>query len=205
MKKTIGIMGGIVLSIFFSPAKAQQTWNAKKNPTVDSITSQFESKLLAPRSAVTIMDIYPVIGAYESSTNTDAPLVNIRLDEEQKGVVWIEGLPQGKIKAYLRKSPATYKIPAQKTEESKDVPEGTLIFDKDVNMLSIKIGKPFNTEDPASVFMMTDEDSSMANSEETISKTKTKSGNKTVKTKVKEAKPWTYTGTKIEKTTASNQ
>ncbi len=35
----------------------------------------------------------------------------------------------------LRKSPATYKIPAQKTEDGKDVAEGTMIFDKDANKL----------------------------------------------------------------------
>lgn len=55
--------------------------------------------------------------------------------------MWIEGLPQGRVKAMLRKSPATYKIPAQKTEEGKEVAEGTLMFDKETNTLSICIGK----------------------------------------------------------------
>ena len=60
----------------------------------------------------------------------------------------------------LRKSPATYKIPAQKTEDGKDVAEGTLLFDKETNALSICIGKKYNAENPAEVFTqpeMTDE------------------------------------------------
>jgi hypothetical protein len=107
----------------------------------------------------------------------------------------------------LRKSPATYKIPAQKTEDGKDVAEGTLIFDKDANTLSIVIGKPYNAEDPSSAFTMaTTEDQNMAATAD-VTKTKTKSGGKVVKTKTKPApKPWTYTGTKVEKTTVmSNQ
>lgn len=203
MKKIIGIIGGIVFSLTLSSVKAQQTWDAKKNPTVDSITTPFESKLLPSRTAITTLDIFPVIGTFESSTNSDAPLVAINLDEQVKGFVWVDGLPQGRIKAMLRKSPATYKIPAQKTEDGKNVPEGTLIYDKDVNILSIKIGKPYNAENPAAAFIMTDEEASTVNKQD-IAKTTKKSG-KTVKPKAEEPKPWTYTGTKIEKTTASNQ
>ena len=142
--------------------------------------------MLPARPALTTADIFPVIGKYVSTTNADAPSVTITLDEANKGLVWIEGLPQGKIKAMLRKSPATYKIPAQKTEDGKDVPEGTLIFDKDANTLSIVIGKPYNTEDPSTVFLTTTEDASMATTEDvTKTKTKTASG-KTVKTKTKQ-------------------
>jgi hypothetical protein len=127
------------------------------------------------------------------------------LDEQNKGFVWIEGLPQGKIKAMLRKSPATYKIPVQKTEDGKDVPEGTLIFDKDSKTLSIVIGKTYNAEDPSAAFTMTTEDQNMATTTDVV-KTKTKTGGKIVKTKTKPApKPWTYTGTKVEKATVSNQ
>ena len=209
MKKAIVVVGVIALSLLSASVKAQQpqTWNPKKNPTVDSITAPYESKLLPPRAPVTTMDIYPVIGTYESATNTDAPSVAITLDEQNKGFVWVEGLPQGKIKAMLRKSPATYKIPAQKTEDGKDVPEGTLIFDKDAKTLSIVIGKPYNAEDPSAAFTMATDDQSMAATED-LSKTKTKTASgKIVKTKTKQPapKPWTYTGTKVEKTTASNQ
>lgn len=215
MKKITGIVAAIVFSLLVSTVRAQDTskpamptqpttWNAKKNPTVDSITAPFESKLLPPRPAPTTADIYPVIGTYESSTNTDAPSVTISLDPDNKGLVWVEGLPQGRIKAMLRKSPAIYKIPAQTTADGKEVPEGTLIFDKDANMLSINIGHAYISEDPASVFAVTTttEDMNAAN-DQAVTKTKTKNG-KVVKTKVKEQpKPWVYTGTKVDKTTAS--
>jgi hypothetical protein len=204
MKKAI-LVGVIALSLLSTTVQAQQTWNAKKNPTVDSITAPYEAKLLAARPAPTTADIYPVIGTYESATNTDAPSVTVTLDEQNKGFVWIEGLPQGKIKAMLRKSPATYKIPVQKTEDGKDVPEGTLIFDKDSKTLSIVIGKTYNAEDPSAAFTMTTEDQNMATTTDVV-KTKTKTGGKIVKTKTKPApKPWTYTGTKVEKATVSNQ
>ena len=204
MKKTILVVGVIALSLLSATVQAQQTWNAKKNPTVDSITAPYEAKLIPAKAALTTADIYPVIGTYESSTNTDAPSVTITLDEQNKGFVWIEGLPQGKIKAMLRKSPATYKIPAQKTEDGKDVPEGTLIFDKDANTLSINIGRPYNAQDPSTVFTMTTEDQTMATTETVKSKSKTAAGK--TKTKQPAPKPWTYTGTKVEKTTVmSNQ
>jgi hypothetical protein len=115
--------------------------------------------------ALTTEKIFPVIGTYnltdkEGATST----VTITLDETNKGIVWIEGLPQGKIKANLRKSPATYKIPVQplgevamteetvateekatkkakttKEAKAKELPEGVLIYDKDANMLNVCI------------------------------------------------------------------
>ncbi len=200
MKKTFLIAGAIAL--FFSlaittsaqetpvketPVKetpAQETWDAKKNPTVDSIMSQFKDKYIETKPAQTIADIFPAIGEYESATNAEAAKLSITIDPTNKGLVWIEGLPQGKVKAMLRKSPATYKIPAQKTEEGKEVAEGTLIFDKETNTLSIAIGKEYNTTDPSAAFIMTDE-------EPTTTSKKSKAKKTTV------TKPWIYTGTKI--------
>ena len=97
----------------------------------------------------------------------------------------VEGLPQGKIKAYLRKSPATYKIPAQKTEDGKDVAEGTLIYDKEANSLNILIGKEFNVSDPASVFASDEQ----AGTKVATSKTKAKKSSK--------PKTWAFTGSKV--------
>lgn len=196
MKKTIGIVGGIVLSLSSIAIQAQDTtrWDPKKNPTVDSLISPYQNKMLPARPPLTTADIFPVIGKYESTSNADAANVSITLDEQNKGLVWIDGLPQGRIKAMLRKSPATYKIPVQKTEEGKDVAEGTLIFDKETNTLSIAIGKPFNAEDPAAAFT--------APVEEEPAVTKT---SKTAKTK-KPATPktWIYVGTKQAKETVMN-
>lgn len=200
MKKTIGIVGSFALCLLTVSATAQtepqptppvKTWEAKKNPTVDSITSQYAGKYIAPRPALTSADIFPVIGKYESTTNADAASVNIALDGQNKGVVWIEGLPQGKVKAMLRKSPAVYKIPAQKTEDGKDVAEGTLIFDKETNILSICIGKLYDVANPSSAFSTP--------AEEPATTVKTSKTKKTVVPKV-----WTYSGTKLATETVAN-
>ena len=210
-------MGGIALCLLTLTTTAQeptkpvepattkpvvQTWDAKKNPTVTAITSQYEGKYIAPRPALTTTDIFPVIGNYESATNTDAAAVSIMLDEQNKGVIWIAGLPQGKVKAMLRKSPAIYKIPAQKAEDGKEISEGTLIFDKETNALNIVIGKPYHAEDPASVFAVP-----AIGDEMPLPETKTKVKDGKVKTKKKAPvapKAWVYTGTKVVTETVSN-
>jgi hypothetical protein len=198
MKKTIGIMGVIALSLWTASVQAQTTtWEAQKNPTVDSIAAKYKDKIVAAPVPITTDQVFPVIGKYESSTNPEAAVITITLDEQNKGVAWIDGLPQGRVKAMLRKSPATYKIPAQKTEEGKDVAEGTLIFDKETNTLSICLGKEFNAENPSVAF-------TEPPAEEVVVKTKTTKS----KTKVKKEtapKPWMYTATKISNTTAMIQ
>ena len=95
----------------------------------------------------------------ETSTVTDANVtesnvanVTVYLDAESKGIVWVEGLPEGKFKAFLKKSPSTYRIISQKTESGVQIPEGTLFFDPEANVLNIAIGKEYNEEDPTSVF-----------------------------------------------------
>src|SRR5207245_1721764 len=82
--------------------------------------------------------------------------VTISLDSSSKGIVWITGLPEGRMKAYLSKSPSTYRIISQKTDLGKQVPEGTLIFTPETNTLNIALGVPYNTADPASVFPAAD-------------------------------------------------
>src|SRR4029079_4945563 len=119
------------------------------NPTVDSILSKYT--LVPMPNAITTEQIFPVIGQYQSTTNADQK-ITVTLDDQNKGFAWVDGLPQGKVKAILKKSPATYKIPAQKTEGGTDVPEGTLIYDKDTKTISIMLGREFNDQDPGSVF-----------------------------------------------------
>lgn len=193
MKKTMGIMGGIVLSLFGISAVAQQTWEAQKNPTVDSIAAKYKDKLVPAPAAPGQDKIFPVIGHYESATNPETPSVAVSLDAQNKGLIWIEGLPQGRVKGLLTKSPATYKIPAQKNEGGKDVPEGTLIYDKDLNSLSICIGKNYVADNPAAVFAVP------ADAEPAVTTVKTSKSKK-------ESAPraWIYTGTKIENDTAVN-
>lgn len=189
------------------------------NPTVDSILSKYT--LVPMPSPVTTEQIFPVIGQYQSSTNADQKLT-ITLDDQNKGIAWIEGMPQGKVKAFLKKSPATYEIPAQKTAEGNDVREGTLIYDKDSKVITVLVGRPFNDQDPASVFatasttdqsMTTDQSTATTDKANNESKmndhakkavTKTK-GAKTKVKKVEEPAPWVFTGTKVEQVTATNQ
>lgn len=189
------------------PAKTDtvKQWDPKNNPAVSDINAKYKDKYVATRPVLTTEDIFPALGKYESTTNTDAPSVTISPDAASKGLVWIEGLPQGRIKAMLRKSPSTYKIPAQKTEDGKEVAEGTLIFDKEANTLSIVIGKNFNAEDPSAVFAVPaigTVDEATANTEVEVKKKGTKTKIKTKKPA--EPKAWTYTGTKLAKETVLN-
>jgi hypothetical protein len=181
--------------------------------------------------ALTIEKIFPVLGNYQlTDKEGTASTVSVTLDPSNKGIVWIEGLPQGKIKATLRKSPATYKIPVQplgeeamateatteveakdaKTAKSsktakaapkaKELPEGVLIYDKDANVLNVCIGCKYNNEDPAVAFTPA-ETTDAAATEEADKKT-TKTAKKS-KAKVAKIKPVHYTGTKVIETPAA--
>ena len=212
MKKTIVMMAGVGFCLISASVSAQQTWEAKKNPTVDSINAKHAGKLITTqRPAITIDQVYPAIGQFQSSVNMDAVSVAITPDEQSKGVVWVTGLPQGKVKAMLKKSPATYRIPPQTLEEGKEVPEGTLIYDKETNILQISIGKSFNETDPASVFLpqpaeeFVEADAKVKSDKIKGETVKIKSDKVKIKTNKVEPKPWMYTGTKVEKSTAANQ
>ena len=150
-----------VAALFFSA-----TVNAQS--TVDSIAAKY--KLLPMPAPLTIEKTFPVLGTYTlagtgqasaaTTTASDsayvgaaaAPSLVVTLDSVNKGMVWIDGLPEGKIKAFLQKSPATYRILAQKSESGKSVPEGTLILDTTTQTLNVALGAPFNSTDPAAIF-----------------------------------------------------
>jgi hypothetical protein len=194
MKTTFSLLGIVMLLLSFS-LNAQEPMNKKPgNPTVDSILGKYN--LQAMPSAPKTEQIFPVIGQYQSNDNADAKIM-VTLDETNKGFVWIDGLPQGRVKAILKRSPATYKIIAQKTADGKDVPEGTLIYDKDANVIHVLLGMPFNDENPDAVFTAPVEEPATA----VVTKTK---GNKT-KAKVKKVETWSFTGTKVQQVTATNQ
>jgi hypothetical protein len=222
MKKTAFLAGMILL---FAAVNAQDTTKpavetkpAVSNPTVDSIAAKY--KLQPMPEALAIEQVFPVIGEYQATaattsteaapsepaaakTEAAAPVtvsnLKVMLDEQNKGLIWIEGLPQGKVKGMLRKSPATYKIPAQKTEEGNEVKEGTLIYDKDTKTISVIIGKAYNDQDPAASFMP-------ATTEEPVAEApKAKSKKAVAKKKAKPVeKPWVFVGTKVEHTTAAS-
>ena len=125
---------------------------AKSQSTTDSIAAKYS--LLPMPQPLTIEKTFPVLGNYELNANGTVQNVSISLDAENKGIIWVEGLEAGKFKAYLKGSPAIYRIISQKTQTGKQLPEGTLIFDPATSALNIAIGKRFDSADPASVFLM---------------------------------------------------
>ncbi|MDQ3682319.1 MAG: hypothetical protein M3352_04495 [Bacteroidota bacterium] len=218
-----------IATLFFcASANAQTT-------TVDSIAANY--KLLPMPGPLTIEKTFPVLGTYQLNHGTEAMTanssvkttdsinattitpgtINISLDPSNKGIIWVEGLPQGKVKAYLKKSPATYRILAQKTEAGTQVPEGTLYFDTTSRQLNIALGKAFDDVDPIAIFSLNpDATTSMATGdmetkvkledatvktekEDNAVKVKTKTATSKTKVKVKY-----YTAVKIEQNTGTS-
>ena len=195
MKTTFSFLGIVMLFLSLTASAQEKPANTKpSNPTVDSILAKYNLQPMP--SAMSTEQVFPVIGQYQASDNAENKLM-IALDETNKGFVWIDGMPQGRVKAILKRSPATYKIPAQKTADGKDVAEGTLIYDKDANVIHVLIGQPFNDATPDAVF------NAPVQEEAPVVVTKTK-GNKT-KTKVKKVETWSFTGSKVQQVTATNQ
>ncbi|MDF2380270.1 hypothetical protein JMG10_02240 [Nostoc ellipsosporum NOK] len=217
--------------LFLFGAAQAQTDSLTTTTAMPSSTAQVyanykpkSAELLPMPEALTTEKVFPAIGKYQvtdkDGNNAD---LTITMDPENKGIVWIEGLPQGKIKALLKKSPAVYKIPAQapaaeeaiveETEAvnaasakkakapakaaAKTIPEGTLIYDRDNNTVNIVLGTKYNEEDPAAVFAPAE-----ATQIEADAATTKKTAKKPVK-KAPVAKTWKYSGTKIMEPAAS--
>lgn len=198
------------------------TASAGAQTTVDSIAAKY--KLMPMPEPLTIEKTFPVLGTYQlagtdvsmattTTANTDVATaattvasntVVVTLDPENKGVIWVEGLPQGKFKAYLKKSPSTYRILSQKTESGKQVSEGTLIFDPETKALNIALGKEFDDADPAAIFALNPALAATATTDATAST------DNTVKVKVKtatsksKAKVSYFTANKVEQTTTTS-
>jgi len=137
-------------------------------------------ELLAMPGALTDEMTFPVLGQYEyADQDGNTSNITIYRDEENKGIVWVNGLKLGKFRADLKASPATYKIPVQKTlqndvtdsieEESitssattpvkpaprftgKSIKEGTMILDTTAQKLYINLGAKFDEKDPTAIF-----------------------------------------------------
>ena len=181
MKNTIFL--AIAATVFAASVNAQST--------VDSITAKY--KLVPMPEALTIEKTFPVIGSYQLNNSADASAaanLNVTLDSVNKGIVWVEGLPQGRIKAYLKKAPATYRILSQKTASGKLIPEGTLHLDPATNTLHVALGAPYNDADPSAIFALNTTAATGTEGDNTV-EVKVKS--KTSKTK---SKVTYYTATK---------
>jgi hypothetical protein len=192
MKKTSMIIGAFLL-LFTATLNAQTEPVQPAKVTTDQWNnySPDKYKMLPMPAPLTTEKIFPVIGKY-TLTDKDGAASNaaITLDETNKGIVWVDGLPQGKIKAYLKKVPGVYIIPAQKTADEKDLAAGVLIFNKESKTLDVCLGCTYNNEDPASAFATPAEP---VIEEHAVTKNK----KTTAKTKVKPVKTWKYSGTKI--------
>jgi len=182
MKNTLFVA---IAAICFSVTASAQS-------TVDSIRAKYQ--LIAMPEPLTLEKTFPAIGIYQLNNTTEEQQsdVTITLDSVNKGIIWVDGLPQGKFKAYLKKSPATYRILAQKTASGKQIPEGTLLLDPETNTLHVALGQAFDDVDPAAVF-------AALSPETTEAEVKVKSG----KTKTK-AKVAFYTANKVVNTTATS-
>jgi hypothetical protein len=187
MKNTIFLF--IAALLFGASVNAQST--------VDSINAKYQ--LLPMPQAMTLEKSFPVLGSYNLTTKegTTVP-VTITIDSASKGIVWVEGLPEGKFKAYLKRSPATYRVVAQKTESGKAIPEGTLIFDQSTNTLNVALGKKYDDVDPAAIFTMTGDVTA-----DVASGTEVKVKSKTATKKTKE-KVVFYNATKADTTTTTS-
>jgi hypothetical protein len=184
MKNTIFLF---IAALFISVTSSAQS-------TVDSIRAKYQ--LLPMPEALTIEKSFPVLGTYQlTAEDGSSQSVYVTLDSANKGMVWVEGLPEGKFKAYLRQSPGTYRVIEQKSESGKQIPEGTLHFDPSTNTLSVALGKKFDEVDPVAIFNLAG-DAQMADAAEV--KVKTKKGNTKSKTKLV-----FYNALKADQTTTS--
>lgn len=184
-----------IAALFFTAAVNAQS-------TVDSIHAKYQMQPMP--EALTIEKTFPVIGTYQLNVNgadsSSAQQVTVSLDSSNKGVIWISGLPEGTMKAYLKKSPGTYRIISQKSDAGKEIPEGTLFFDPSTNTLSVALGKAYDEADPTAIFSnmnATTNTTDVADNNTPQVKTKTKTA--TGKTKTK-ARLVFYTATKTQMT-----
>ena len=185
MKNTMFLL---VAALLFSVAVNAQS-------TVDSIRAKYQLQQMP--DSLTIEKTFPVLGNYQlNTTDGSQQTVSITIDSVNKGIVWVEGLPEGRFKAYLKQAPATYRIVAQQSESGKQIQEGTLLLDPSTNTLNIALGKKFDDADPASVFAALNNVSADLESNTEV-KVKTKKGD----TKSK-AKLMFYTATKAETATS---
>lgn len=208
-------------TIFLFLAAFLFTASVQAQTTVDSIAAKY--KLIPMPEPLTVEKTFPVLGVYQlngtdasvtttSTATTNAGVtttaaasnnVTVTLDSVNKGIIWVEGLPQGKFKAYLKKSPATYRVLSQKTITGKQIPEGTLMFDPETKTLSIALGKDYDDVDPAAIFALNPALTT------TVPTDATTATDNTVKIKVKtptsktKTKVSYFTANKVEQTTTS--
>lgn len=216
MKKTTLIASAAFLLIAASAnAQTEPTPAPAPAPKTDATQTKDKYNNWTPETykmqpmpeALTTEKVFPAIGKYEVTGKDGASsTITVTLDETSKGIVWVDGLPEGRFKAILRKSPAIYKIPAQKLgeeENAKKLAEGVLIYDRDANTISVCIGCTYNAEDPAVAFTPDAVATEEKAAEEAAKPAKTAKGKKPAVAKVEKIKTVRYTGSKVIETTAA--
>jgi len=178
------------------------TVSVNAQSTADSIHAKYQ--MLPMPEPLTIEKTFPVLGTYQLTTTDGATQdVTVTLDSANKGIVWINGLPEGTLKAYLKRSPAVYRIVPQKSESGKQIPEGTLFFDPSTNTLSVVLGKAYDEADPTAIFSNLNAtgntDLTADNGTEVKVKTKTPTSKSKTKTRLV-----FYTATRAETSTSTS-
>lgn len=137
--------------------KTQVTTDTASQPTVLSDTSVGKAYIANPEKlkgltseTITPAHVFPALGTFKASGDSKED-VTIALDESNKGIVWVDGLPQGKFKALLLKAPSTYKIPMQTSANGKAVSEGTLYVNPETAELTIVLGRPYSDSNPSAL------------------------------------------------------
>jgi hypothetical protein len=184
-------------TIFLFIAALFITASVNAQSTVDSIRAKYTLQPMP--GALTIEKAFPVLGTYHLTTDSTITLT-VSMDSASKGIVWVEGLPQGKFKAFLKQSPATYRITAQKTESGTSVPEGTLMFDTTTNTLNIALGKAYNEANPGEIFGTIADAGVSTDVANTGTEVKVKTKTKNTKSK---AKVVLYSATKVDQNTTA--
>jgi len=184
-------------TIFLFIAALFITLSVNAQSTADSIHAKYQMKPMP--EGMTIEKTFPVLGTYQLTNPTgNAQNVTITLDSSSKGIIWISGLPEGTMKAYLKKTNGIYRIIPQKSESGTQIPEGTLFFDQSTNTLNIALGKAYDEADPTAVFssMNATSGTDVADNANDV-KVKTKTPTSKTKTKTKLV---FYTATKTQMT-----
>lgn len=188
-------------TIFLFIAALFITASVSAQSTVDSIHAKYQMQPMP--EALTIEKTFPVLGSYQlNSTDGNAQTVTITLDSTNQGMIWIAGLPEGTMKAYLKKSPGTYRILSQKSESGAQIPEGTLFFDPSTNTLNVALGKAYDEADPTAIFANVNSTDNTTEVADNTAPVKVKTKTPTSKTKTK-TKLVFYSATKTEMNSTS--
>lgn len=111
MKKKLFLVAFLSISIALTAVAQTST-----TPEVPKSYKPQPKELLPMPDSMSEGAIFPVLGAFTvTDPEGNESHLTVTRDAENKGIVWVNGLPQGKFKAFLRDAPAIYKIPAQKT------------------------------------------------------------------------------------------